>query len=129
VGSALSRGSLIGADEVGEDRGTLTHRMTVVAAVRRLRDHAYPFSVDGWLSRSPRSRPLLPGPSALHRRRRETAEREQRKANRAEADSLKQQRRDAKRAQSKLHWGRDWKALDKLQRDLGAQERRLRKTK
>ena len=59
----------------------------------------------------------------------EAAERAQRKANRVEADSLKQQRRDAKRAQSKIHWGRDWKALDKLQRDLGAQERRLRKKK
>ena len=59
----------------------------------------------------------------------EAAESAQRKANRVEADSLKQQRRDAKSARNKLPWGRDRKELDKLQRDLGAKERRLRKKK
>jgi hypothetical protein len=57
------------------------------------------------------------------------AERTQRKADRAEAGSLKKQQQDAKRARSKLPWGRDWKDLDKLQRNLGARERRLRKKK
>jgi hypothetical protein len=57
----------------------------------------------------------------------ESAERAKRRANRAEADSLKQQQRDAKSARDKLRWGREWKELDKLQRNLGAKERRLRK--
>jgi len=51
----------------------------------------------------------------------------QRIADRREAESLKQQRSDAKRERSKLPWGRDWKAKDKEQRELGAKERRLRK--
>jgi hypothetical protein len=84
--------------------------------------------VNGWLSRSPQSAAAARSERAAQKAK-ETAERAQRKANRAEADSLKQQRSDAKRVQSKLPWGRDWKALDKLQRDLGAQERRLRKKK
>jgi hypothetical protein len=60
-------------------------------------------------------------------RAKDKLERAQRDANRKEADSLEQQQRDAKRARNKLSWGREWKDHDKLQRNLGAKARRLRK--